>query len=40
MEEDVPHDDEHADIHGDDAEVLSNSQVASDGDEDPGCSPI
>ena len=40
MEEDVPHDDEHADIRGDDAEVLSNSQVASDGDEGPGCSPI
>ena len=40
MEEDVPHDDEYVEIHGDDAEVLSNGQVASDGNEGPGHSLI
>ena len=39
MEEDAPHDDEYAEICGGDAEVLSDGQVASDGDESPGCSP-
>ena len=38
-EEDAPHYDEYAEICGDDAEVLSDSQVASDGDEGPGPSP-
>ena len=38
-EEDAPQEDEYMEICGGDAEVLSNSQVASDGDEGPGCSP-
>ena len=40
MEEDAPHNDECAEICGDDTEVLSNGQAASDGDEGPGHSPI
>ena len=40
MEEDAPCDDEYAEICGGDAEVLSDGQVASDGDEGPGCSPM
>ena len=40
MEEDAPHDDEYAEICGDDAEVLTNGQAASDGDEGPGHSPM
>ena len=40
MEEDAPHNNEYTEISGGDAEVLSDSQVASDGDEGPGCSPI
>ena len=39
MEEDAPHDDEYAEIHEGYAEVLSDSQAASDGDEGPGHSP-
>ena len=40
MEEDAVHEDEYTEISGCDAEVLSDGQVASDGDEDPDCSPI
>ena len=40
MEEDAPCDDEYAEICGGDTEVLSNGQVASDGDESLGCSPM
>ena len=40
VEEDAPHDDEYVEISGGDAEVLSDGQVASDGDEGPGHSPI
>ena len=40
MEEDAPHDDEYMEICGGDAEVLSNGQAASNGDEGPGHSPI
>ena len=39
-EEDAPRNDEYAEICGGDAEVLSNGQVASDGDEGPGRSPV
>ena len=39
-EEDAPHNDEYTEISGGDAEVLSDGQVAPDGDEGPGCSPI
>ena len=39
-EEDAPHDNEDAEICGEDAEVLSDGQVASDGNEDSGHSPI
>ena len=37
--EDTPHDDEHAEIHEGDGEVLGNGQAASDGEEGPGGSP-
>ena len=40
MEEDAPCNDEYAEICGGDTEGLSDGQVASDGDEGPGCSPI
>ena len=40
MEEDPPHEDEYVEVCGGDAEVLSDGQVASDGDEGPGYSPI
>ena len=40
MEEDALRDDEYAEISGGDTEVLSDGQVASDGDEGLGCSPI
>ena len=39
-EEDTPCNDEYVEIHGGDAEVLSDGQAASDGDEGPGHSPI
>ena len=39
-EEDAPCDDEYVDIHGGNAKVLSNGQLASDGDEGLGRSPI
>ena len=38
MEEDTPHNDEYAEVREGDGEVLSDGQVASDGDEGPGCS--
>ena len=38
-EEDTPHDDEYAEIHEGDGDVLSDGQAASDGDEGPGHSP-
>ena len=38
--EEDPHDDEYTEICEGDAKVLSDGQVASDGDEGPGCSPI
>ena len=40
VEEDAPRNDEYMEISGDGAEVLSDGQVAPDGDEGPGCSPI
>ena len=40
MEEDAPHDDEYTEICGGDAEVLSNSQVASNGNEGLEHSPV
>ena len=40
MEEDASHNDEYTEISGGDAEVLSDGQVASNGKEGPGCSPI
>ena len=40
MEEDAPHKDEYTEVSGGNAEVLSDGQVASNGDEGPGCSPI
>ena len=40
MEEDAPHEDEYAEVCKGDAEVLSDSQAASDGDEGPDHSPI
>ena len=40
MEEDAPYEDEYAEVHEGNAEVLSNGQVASDGDEGLGHSPI
>ena len=40
MEEDAPQEDEYMEVREDDAEVLSDGQVGSDGDEGPGCSPI
>ena len=40
MEEDAPCNDDYMEICGGNAEIFSNGQVASDGDEDPGCSPI
>ena len=40
MEEDAPHNDEYTEICGGDAEVLSDGQVASDGDEGLGHSPV
>ena len=40
VEEDAPHNDEYMEICGDNAEVLSDGQVASNGDEGPGHSPI
>ena len=40
MEEDAPREDEYAEVREDDAEVLSDDQVGSDGDEGLGCSPI
>ena len=39
-EEDAPHNDEYAEICGDDTEVLSDGQAASDGDEGPSHSPM
>ena len=39
-EEDAPREDEDAEICEGDTEVLSDGQVASDGDDDQGCSPI
>ena len=39
-EEDAPHEDEDVEVRKGDTEVLSNGQVASDGDEGQGCSPI
>ena len=39
-EGDAPHNDEYMEICGGDAEVLSNGQADSDGDEGPGRSPI
>ena len=38
--EDAPRNDEYAEVCEGDADVLSNGQVASDGNEDPGRSPI
>ena len=38
MEEDAPHD-EYAEIREGDGDILSDGQVASDGDEGPGRSP-
>ena len=35
----LPHNNEHAEVHEGDGEVLSDGQVASDGDEGPGHSP-
>ena len=40
MEEDTPHEDEYAEVHRGDAEVLSNGQVVSYGSEGLGHSPI
>ena len=40
VEEDAPCDDEYTEICGGDAEVLSDGQVASDGDEGLGHSPM
>ena len=40
MEEDAPHNDEYMEIHEDDSEVLSNGQVAFNGSEGRGHSPI
>ena len=40
MEENTPHKDEYAEVCGGNAEVLSDGQAASDGDEGPGYSPI
>ena len=40
VEEDTPHKDEYAEVCVGDAEVLSDSQAASDGDEGLGRSPI
>ena len=40
VEEDAPHNDEYVEICGGNAEVLSDGQAASDGDEGLGCSPI
>ena len=40
MGEDAPRDDEYPEISGGNAEVLSDAQAASDGDEGPGHSPI
>ena len=40
MEEDAPREDEYAEVHEDDAEVLSDGQVGSDGDEGLGHSLI
>ena len=40
MEEDDPCEDEHAEVHEGDAEVLSDSQAASDGDEGQDRSPL
>ena len=40
MEEDAPHKDEYVEVREGDAEVLSDGQVASNGDEGPGHSPI
>ena len=39
MEEDAPHNDEYAEVHEGDGEVLSDGQVASNGDEGSGRSP-
>ena len=40
MEEDAPHEDEYVEAHKGEAEVLSDGQVASDGDEGQDHSPI
>ena len=40
MEEDTPHEDEYAEVHEGNTEVLSDGQAASDGDEGQGCSLI
>ena len=40
MEEDAPREDDYTEVREDDAEVLSDGQVGSDGDEGLGRSPI
>ena len=40
MKEDAPHKDEYVEVCKDDAEVLSDGQTGSDGNEGPGYSPI
>ena len=40
MEEDTPHEDEYVEAHEGEAEVLSDGQAASNGDEGQDHSPI